>query len=134
MNLELLKKRWYYFAPVILVLVPLLLMVYFSMTYGYSMGEAWKVVRHMGQSGTRFPVKYEERNFDKLRPGMDGRTVYQTMSVQPFEGQGGTDWKYSLPQDHAPYYHERLVIMEPDKNGVPRVKQVIKRFHEPAAK
>lgn len=133
MNLDLLKKRWYYFAPVVLVLVPLLLTLYFSMTYGYSMSEAFNVVRHMGQSGTRFPVRYEERNFDKLRPGMDGRTVYQTMSVQPFEGQGGANWKYSLPKDHAPYFHERLVIMEPDKDGVPRVKQVVKRFHEPAA-
>lgn len=134
MNLDLIKKRWYYFAPVVLVLIPLFLTVLISMKYGYSMGESWKAVQHMGQSGTRFPVKYEERNFDKLKPGMDGRQVYQTMSVQPFEGQGGTEWKYSLPLDHAPYFHERLVIMEPDKSGVPKVKQVIKRFHEPAAK
>jgi hypothetical protein len=134
MNMDLLKKRWYYFAPVILLLIPLALTLIFSMKFGYSMGESWKAVQHMGQSGTRYPVKFQERNFDKIKPGMDGRTVYQTMSIQPLEGAGGDEWKYSLPQDHAPYFHERLIIMERDKDGVPRVKQVIKRFHTPAAK
>ena len=135
MNLELLKRRWYYFAPLILVLVPLLLTVFFSLKYGYSMGESFTAVQHMGQTGTRYAQKFEERNFDKLRPGMDGRQVYQTMGpMQPLEGQGGAEWKYTLPADNAPYYHERTVIMEPDAQKVPRVRQVIKRLHVPAAK
>lgn len=134
MNLELLKKRWYYFAPAVLVLIPLVLTLVFSMKFGYSMGDSWLAVQHMGQSGTRYPVKFEERNFDKIKPGMDGRTVYQTMSIQPLEGAGGDEWKYSLPQDHAPYFHERLIIMQRGADGVPRVKQVIKRFHLPTTK
>ena len=132
MNLEFLKRRWYYFAPLVLVLVPLLMTVFVSMKYGYSMGESWTAVRHIGQTGTRFAQKYEERNFDKLRPGMDGRTVYQTMNMQPLEGQTGSDWRYSLPADQAAYFHERTVIMEPDAQRIPRVKQVIKRLHMPA--
>ena len=134
MNMDLLKKRWYYFAPAVLVLIPLALTLIFSMKFGYSIGDSWQAVQHMGQSGTRYPVKYDEYNFSKITPGMDGRTVYQTMNIQPLEGASGDEWKYTLPQDHAPYFHERLIIMERGKDGVPRVKQVIKRFHMPAAK
>ena len=134
MNLDTLKQRWYYFAPCVLVLIPLVLVVVFSMRFGYSMSESWQAVQHMGQSGTRYPIRFEEGNFDKIKPGMDGGTVYQTMTIQPLEGQGGSDWKYSLPVEHAPYYHERLIVMEPDAQGVPRVKKVVKRFHTPDAK
>lgn len=134
MNFDTLKKRWYYFAPAVLLLIPLLLVLVFSMRFGYSMSESWLAVQHMGQSATRYPIRYEERNFEKLKPGMDGRTVYQTMSIQPFEGQSGLEWKYSLPLEHSPYFHERLVIMEKDGKGVPRVTQVIKRFHTPETK
>ncbi|MBX7209458.1 MAG: hypothetical protein K1X78_14170 [Verrucomicrobiaceae bacterium] len=134
MKFETLKQRWYYFAPVVLLLIPLVLVAVFSVRFGYSVSESWLAVQHMGQSGTRYPIRYEERNFEKLKPGMDGRTVYQTMTVQPLEGQGGNEWKYSLPLEHAPYFHERLVIMQPDAQGVPRVNRVIKRFHIPAEK
>lgn len=140
MNFDTLKKRWYYFAPAVLLLIPLLLVLVFSMRFGYSMSESWLAVQHMGQSATRYPIRYEERNFEKLKPGMDGRTVYQTMSIQPIEGVRPdtdwvtADWKYSLPQEHSPYFHERLVIMEKDGKGVPRVTQVIKRFHTPETK
>ncbi len=134
MNLAFLKQRWYYFAPLILVLVPLVLTLGISMRYGYSIGDSWTAVQHIGQTGTRYPIRFEERNFSKLKPGMDGRTVYQTMTIQPLEGQGGNEWKFSLPQNHAPYFHERLVIMEPDADRIPRVKQVIKRLHTPEAK
>lgn len=133
MNLEFLKRRWYYFAPVILVLVPLLLTVFISMKYGYSMSESWTAVRHIGQTGTRFAQKFEERNFNKIRPGMDGRQVYQTMGMQPMEGHanGGLEWKYSLPSGGAAFFHERVVIMEPHPTKGPVVKQVIKRIHTP---
>lgn len=131
--MDFLKRRWYYFAPLVLVLVPLLMTVFVSMKYGYSMGDSWTAVCHIGQTSTRFAQKYEERNFDKIRPGMDGRTVYQTMNMQPLEGQTGREWKYSLPDGQAAYFHERTVLMEPDAQKIPRVKQVVKRLHVPAA-
>jgi len=39
------------------------------------------------------------------------------------------NWRYSLPASGAGYYHERTIVMEKDKNGNPRVKQRISRFH-----
>lgn len=133
MNLELLKRRWYYFAPAILVLVPLLLTGFFSLKYGYSMAESWTTMRHMGQTGTRYAQKFDERKFGQIRPGMDGRQVYQTMGMQPMEGHanGGLEWRYSLPAENAAFYHERIVIMEPDTTKGPVVKRLVKRIAPP---
>lgn len=135
MNLDLIKRRWYYFAPVVLLLIPVLLVLLFSFKFGYGMSEAWRAVQHMGQSSTRYTQRFAERNFDKVRPGMTAKQVYDIMSIQPFERHGDTKWEYSLPQDGAQYFHERTLLLERDpKTNIPIVKQVIKRFHEPAAK
>ena len=131
MNLDLLKRRWYYFAPIVLLVIPILLFFGAKMKYGYSASEAWQSVMHMGQSNTRYAQKFSERGFEKITPGMDGRQVFQSIGV-PLEGQGGLEWHYSFAGDGAKYFHERTVIFVRDAQNVPRVKNLVKRFHTPA--
>ncbi len=136
MNAAFFKRNWYYFAPAVLLLIPVLIMFYYVMSFGYSFGESWNAMTHMSSSATRYPVHYKDRNFDKVKLGDDGRSVYQKIGIQPFEGHvgGRKDWRYTLPQSGADCYHERALIMEPDKDGVPRVANIIKRFHLPGMK
>jgi hypothetical protein len=131
--LDSLKRRWYYFAPATLLLIPVLVMLYYMMSMGYGLEESWVALQNMGRSNTRYTQKYTESKFGSIQPGMDGRTVYQTMEMQPFEGQAGLVWKYSLPQGDAKVYHERTVLFERDKNNVPRVVRTVKRLHIPGA-
>lgn len=129
--LETLKRRWYYIAPAVLILIPVLMMLYYVVTMGYGFDESWVALQNMGRSNTRYTQKFTESSFSKIVPGMDGRTVYQAMGMQPFEGQAGLVWKYSLPQDGAEVYHERTVLFAYDKNHVPRVVRTVKRLHLP---
>jgi len=89
-------------------------------------------VRHFGSTSTRHSIEFSERKFKMLRVGMDGRSVYATIK-NPMERNmpEDTEWRYTLPGSGAEYYHERTIILEKDKNGVPRVKERISRFHTP---
>jgi hypothetical protein len=132
MNLDLLKRRWYYFAPAVLLLIPLFLLLGATLKFGYSVGEAWQTVLHMGQSNTRYAQKFSESAFEQIKPGMDGKTVFQMIGV-PLEGQSGLEWHYSFGGNGAKYFHKRVVIFVRDVQNVPRVKSMVKRFETPAS-
>ncbi len=127
-NHFMLKKNWYFFVPVVLIAIPALVVAFYMFGYGYAFDDAWKATKHFGSSSTRYAVKYDAERFNRITQGIDGRQVFELVGV-PFEGQGGLEWKYALPGGDTPYYHERLVIFERDKNEVPRVKRLVKGFH-----
>lgn len=128
----MLKKNWYLLTPLLLIAIPALIVVYYIVSFGYTPAEAMKATQYFLQSNTRYTQKYSDANFARLRPGMDGRTVYEVMQMQPFERRDDEAvWIYSLPQGDAKAYHERTVQLERDKNNVPRVKKVVKTFHAP---
>ncbi len=132
MNFALIKKNWYLFTPALLLLIPALMVVFCSINYGYSLAESMKTVRYFGSTSTRYSQGFSERKFKMARLGMDGKSVYNTIK-NPMERNipEDTEWRYSLPGSGTKYYHERTLILEKDKNGIPRVKQRISRFHAP---
>lgn len=128
----MLKKNWYLFLPLMLVAIPGLLFGYYSTSYGYGSQDAWNATRYFLQSGTRYTQKYQETNFKRLKVGMDGRTVYQVMQMQPFERHDDdTRWVYSLAKPGSSAYHERVVLMQRGKDNVPRVKAFVRGFKTP---
>jgi len=122
------KKR-YFLVPVTLLCAPLLMTLYISANYGYDFNESLEVLKAVGKSETKFQaLKFEERNFRKITPGMTGRDVFELVGL-PLERHNNDDkWSYSVPVSGAEYYHERTVLLE---KGV--VTQVICRFHKPEA-
>jgi len=132
MNSAFVKKNWYFFTPAVIIIIPALMVVFCTVKYGYSVPDSINAVFHIGSTGTRYSMGFSERNFSLVRPGMDGRTVYSTIR-NPMEGNDPSadvaNWRYSLPASGAGYYHERTIVFVKDKNGVPRVKQRISRFH-----
>jgi hypothetical protein len=129
----MLKKNWYLFTPLLLVIVPALIWGYYVMIFGYAPKEGLEALRYVFQSGTRYPQKYANDRFDLVQPGLDGRQVFELIGV-PFERHDDDAvWIYSGPKDLAnPYYHERKVVFTRDSKNVPRVKSVVKEFHVPA--
>ncbi|HYF33943.1 MAG TPA: hypothetical protein VD994_01525 [Prosthecobacter sp.] len=130
----MLKKNWYLFTPLILVIVPALIWGYYVSAFGYSPKEGLEALRYFLQSGTRYSQKYANDRFDRVQPGLDGRQVFELIGV-PFERHDDDAvWVYSGPRDlTAPYYHERKVLFAKDGKGVLRVKGVVKEFRAPAA-
>jgi hypothetical protein len=127
----MLKKNWYLFLPLILVILPTIVWAYYVGAYGYSPKEGWEALRHFWQSDTRYAQKFAQSKFDRLKPGMDGRQVFELIGV-PFERHNNdAEWIYALPKGLTPYYHERKVIFDRDANNVPHVKSVVKEFHTP---
>ncbi|HCN29813.1 MAG TPA: hypothetical protein DIT64_13925 [Verrucomicrobiales bacterium] len=128
----MLKKNWYLLLPLLLVALPGLLFGYYTLSYGYGPKDAWNATRYFLQSGTRYTQKYEEYNFSRLRNGTDGRGVYQIMKMQPFERHDNDSrWIYSLPKPGSTAYHERVVLLQRDKDNVPRVKGLVRGFKIP---
>ncbi len=126
------KKHWYLFTPLLLLAIPAAIYGYYVIDMGYGSKDAVKATQHFLVSGTRYAMDYNEVNFARLRSGMDGRQVYQTMGKQPSERHDNdTRWIYSLPQPGSRAYHERVVIMARDDQNVLRVKELVKRFHAP---
>ncbi len=135
MKSDFLKKNWYYFAPAILLLIPVIMLAFYTTMFGYSFSESWNAVTHMGSSSTRYATNYQERNFDKLRVGMDGRTVFESLGSVPLERRlNDAEWYFSFPAGNATCHHERMLYLEKDKDGVPRVTRIVKRFHMPETK
>lgn len=132
MNAAFLKKNWYLLTPAAIVLIPALMVLFCSVNYGYGLSESLKAVRYFGSTGTRHAQGFSERKFKLVKIGMDGKSVYNTLR-NPMERNmpEDTEWKYTLPASGTNYYHERTLIFEKDKNGIPRVKQRISRFHTP---
>lgn len=132
MNAAFLKKNWYLLTPAAIVLIPALMVLFCSVNYGYGLSESLKAVRYFGSTGTRYAQGFSERKFKLVKPGMDGKSVYNTLR-NPMERNmpEDTEWKFSLPASGTNYYHERTLVFEKDKNGIPRVKQRISRFHTP---
>ena len=128
------KRNWYFFTPLIIIAIPLLIAVNSMVSWGYKFDESMNALIHFGSTDTRYSIGFSEDHFRLVRPGMDGATVYKTIK-NPFERlDNDTRWLYSLPQDNAKYFHERALIFAKDANGVPRVKEVISRFHTPETK
>lgn len=132
MNSAFFKKNWYLLTPALILLVPVLIALFCTINYGYSFSESMKSVRYFGSSSTRYGQGFTERKFKMVRIGMDGASVYNIIKV-PMQRNlpEDTEWRYTLPGSGTEYYHERSIIMEPDKSGRPRVKQKISRFHTP---
>lgn len=123
------KRNWYLFTPLLLVAMPAVLLGYYVLAYGYPVNEAVEATSHFLQSNTRYAMKYSDVNFGRIRPGMDGRQVFEAVGV-PFERRDNdTEWLYSLAQGTTKYYHERKVILAKDSKGIPRVKEVVYGFH-----
>ncbi len=132
MNAAFFKKNWYLLTPAVILLIPALMVLYCSISYGYGLSESMKAVRYFGSTGTRYAQGFSEHKYKLVRIGMDGKVVYNTLK-NPMERNipEDTEWRYSLPASGAEYYHERTLVFEKDKNGIPRVKQRISRFHTP---
>jgi hypothetical protein len=127
----MLKKNWYLFTPLILVIVPALIWGYYVTSYGYKPAEALEALKFFMKSSTRYAQKYSGEKFDRIRPNQDGRQVFELVGV-PFERHNNdAEWIYSLPNGTTQYYHERKVLFSRDANNVPRVKAVVKEFHTP---
>ncbi|MEN3941865.1 hypothetical protein WJU23_11270 [Prosthecobacter sp. SYSU 5D2] len=126
------KKNWYLFTPMLIIAIPVAIYCYYAFSMGYDSKDAVNATKYFVVSGTRYAMDYDELNFNRLKPGMDGRTVYETMRKQPSERHDNdTRWVYSLPKPGAKAYHERIIIMERDNQNIPRVKELVKRFHVP---
>ena len=132
MNSAFVKKNWYMFTPAAILVIPALMVVFCTINYGYSIPDSINAVFHFGSTGTRYSTGFSERKFSLVKIGMDGKTVFETIR-NPMEGNDPgaavANWRYSLPASGAGYYHERTIVLEKDKNGIPRVKQRISRFH-----
>lgn len=126
------KRNWYLFTPLILVVIPVLIFAYYTFSFGYRTTDAMNATKHFLTSSTRYPMNYDEMRFGRLRAGMDGRQVFDTMGKQPFERQDNdTRWVYALPNPGARAYHERVIVMERDGQSILRVKSLVRRFHVP---
>jgi len=125
----MLRKNWYLFTPLAFVGLPALILAYYILSYGYPVSEAVEATSHFLQSSTRYAMKYSDRHFALVKPGMDGRQVFERVGV-PFERRNNdTEWLYALPQGSTKYYHERKVIFTRDKNNIPKVSEVVRAFH-----
>jgi hypothetical protein len=134
MKPSFLKKNWYFLVPAVLVALPVLVIVMYMGIYGYGWEDAYQSARHFGDSKTNYAMKYSDGGLASIVPGMEGRAVYERIG-NPLEGhivggKPGTNWIYSTPAHEHNSYHERAVIFDLNgAGGVPRVKQVVKRFH-----
>jgi hypothetical protein len=127
----MLKKNWYLFTPLAIVGLPAFLLAFYILAYGYPVNEAVEAVSHFIQSSTRYSMKYSADHFSRIRPGMDGKQVFDYLGV-PFERRNNdTEWLYSLPQGSAKAYHERKILFVRDAKRGPLVKEVVKSFHAP---
>jgi hypothetical protein len=123
------RKNWYLFTPLAIIGMPALILGYYILSYGYPVNEAVEATRHFLQSGTRYAMKYTDRHFALVKPGMGGQEVFQHLGV-PFERRNNdTEWLYALPKGLTQFYHERKIIFAKDAKGIPRVKEVIRAFH-----
>jgi LysM repeat protein len=121
------QRNWYFFTPLIVLSIPLLMGIYSMLTWGYGFSESMTAMMKFASTDTRYATGFSESQFARIVPGLDGRTVYQLIK-NPFEG-GLSDpvWKYTLPQTEIDCYHERTLHFEKDNNGIPRVKKIIHR-------
>jgi hypothetical protein len=125
----MLRKNWYLFTPLAFVGLPSLILAYYILSFGYPVSEAVEATSHFLQSSTRYAMKYSDNHFSRIKPGMDGRQVFEWVGV-PFERRNNDEeWLYSLPNGLTKYYHERKILFTRDKNNVPRVKEVVRAFH-----
>ncbi len=124
------KKNWYLIIPVALLLTPLLMVGFISLSYGYSFGESWECFKAVGKSNTKFQsLQYSESRFKQIHPGMSGREVFDRIGIPLERHENDSKWLYALPVGGAEFYHERTLLLQ---NGV--VKGVIFRFHTPESK
>jgi len=125
----MLKKNWYLFTPLAIIGIPAFLLAYYILAIGYPINEAVEAVSRFMQSSTRYSMKYSANHFSAVKPGMDGKQVFDLLGV-PFERRDNdAQWLYSLPQGSAKCYHERKIIFDRDAKNVPHVKEVVKAFH-----
>lgn len=129
MNMSFFRKNWYLLTPAVILVIPALIALSFSVRYGYSATESVEALQHLGSSGTRYAIDFSERDFRLVRVGMDPPGVRNIIGI-PMERNipEDTHWRYSLPASGASYYHERTLVFARDKNGMPRVTERVSRF------
>lgn len=124
------KKNWYYIIPVGFLLLPLLIVFYISISYGYTFDEALACFKNIGKENTKFQaLTYREDRFRMIRPGMTGREVFDLVGIPLERHDNDAKWVYSAPIGGTQFYHERSVLMSAGK-----VTDVICRFHTPESK
>lgn len=128
--MNFLKKNWYYVIPVGLLAMPVIMILFISVSYGYNLDESIACFKAFGQENTKFQaLKFSESSFRKIEPGMTGRDVFELLGVPLERHDNDTKWVYSQPMSGAKFFHERAIMMEAGK-----VTQVICRFHTPESK
>ena len=80
------KRNWYFFTPLIIIAIPMLMAVNAMVNWGYKFDESMKALMHFGSTDTRYSIGFSEDHFRRIRPGMDGKTVYKIVK-NPFERQ-----------------------------------------------
>lgn len=129
-RMNFLKKNWYYVIPVGLLCLPIIMIFYISVSYGYSFDEAIACFKNIGNENTKFQaLSYSESKFRSIKPGMSGRDVFELVGIPLERHDNDTRWVYSAPIGGTAYYHERALIMNAGK-----VTDVVCRFHTPEAK
>lgn len=128
--MSFLKKNWYFAIPAAFIALPLIMILYISLSYGYSLNEATQCFMAFGKENTKFQsLKYSEGNFDRVKPGMRGSDVFELLGIPLERHDNDTQWLYALPVGGTAYYHERTINMSGGK-----VTSVVKRFHSPETK
>lgn len=131
------KKYWHFLIPLAILALPLLLVVWYVVSFGYSWSEAFTSLRHFGECRTRYAQKFSESQLSRILPGMKGDQVYALIG-NPMEGhikdgKPAPVWRYSLPEGAAAYYHERAIVFNLEPGSPPTVKSVIRRLHQPGS-
>lgn len=129
-RMKFLTKRWYLAIPAFFLCIPLLMILYYQASYGYSFDEAVECFKAVGKENTKFRQgNYSESKFHEIKPGNSGKDIFDRLGTPLERHDGDTKWLYSLPVGGTEYYHERTFIMEAGK-----VTNVICRFHTPQTK
>ena len=128
--MKFLTKRWYLAIPAFFLCLPLIIILYFMTTYGYSFDDSVECFKSLGKANTKFREDtYSEAKFHEIQPGNSGKDVFDHLGLPLERHDGDTKWCYSVPVGGAQYYHERTFILEGGK-----VKDIICRFHTPQTK
>ena len=125
--MNFLFKRWYFAFPLMFLLSPLLIILYFMATYGYSFNDAVTCLKYINKANTKFREgSYSESKFHEVHVGDSGKDVFDHVGLPLERHDGDTKWRYSLAVGGTEYFHERTFIMDKGK-----VTKVVCRFHTP---
>jgi hypothetical protein len=91
--MNFLQRRWYLLFPAFLLGFPLVMLAYVSLSYGYSVSDAWIYIQNMNKAATKFQrVKFSETGFKRIQPGMMGREVFERIGMPLERHNDDTLW------------------------------------------